>query len=293
MPALARIAVIAFCALAATASASDKPKDIGHLWKVSRPGVPDSFVLGTIHIPDPRVSVLSAPVRDALSRSQTLAVELIPEAFDPRTAEFELLDDGARLSTLLGRELFDLLQTALVANGMQPARIDRLKPWAAMMKLRRNDARNPDEPSLDTRLYLAARAQRIKVLPLEMIEEQISAFDSIPLPSQIALLEHALRHRDALAATVEPTILAWQRGHFRALEAVVGEAFDPYPGMGRHRAQLIRHIIEGRTVLMHHRLAAPLRSGRVFVAIGAMHLAGPRGLLEMLRADGYRLSVIW
>jgi uncharacterized protein YbaP (TraB family) len=126
-----------------------------------------------------------------------------------------------------------------------------------------------------------------------LVEEQISAFDTIPLPSQVALLEHALLHGDALAATIEPTILAWQKGDFRTLEPIAGAAYEPYPGMGRHRAQLMKNIIDNRTVLMHHRLFAPLRGGRVFVAVGAMHLPGPRGLLAMLRADGYTLTPVW
>jgi len=44
---------------------------------------------------------------------------------------------------------------------------------------------------------------------------------------------------------------------------------------------------------MHHRLFLPLRRGQVFVAIGASHLHGDRGLLAMLRRDGYRVTRIW
>jgi uncharacterized protein YbaP (TraB family) len=37
----------------------------------------------------------------------------------------------------------------------------------------------------------------------------------------------------------------------------------------------------------------PLRGGRVFVAIGAMHLPGHAGLLAMLKRDGYRVTAMW
>ena len=77
------------------------------------------------------------------------------------------------------------------------------------------------------------------------------------------------------------------------LEGVAGVAYDQYPGMGEHRSHLMKNIIENRTVLMHHRLFSPLRAGRVFVAIGAMHLPGPRGLLAALRADGYQITPVW
>ena len=44
---------------------------------------------------------------------------------------------------------------------------------------------------------------------------------------------------------------------------------------------------------MHHRLALPLASGAVFVAVGAMHLHGPRGLLAAVAGDGYRVERVW
>ena len=44
---------------------------------------------------------------------------------------------------------------------------------------------------------------------------------------------------------------------------------------------------------MYHRLFLPLRSGRVLVAIGAMHLHGRKGLLALLRGDGYRIARVW
>jgi uncharacterized protein len=290
---LARAAAAVVLVLASTAGlATDKPADTGHLWKISRAGTPDSFVFGTIHLADPRVAGLPPPVRESMAKTATLAIEMVPERMDARSAELELLDGGDLLEPLLGRDLYARLEAELVSRGLQPALIARLKPWAAMMKLGRAADRS-GEPTLDAQLFDAARAQRMKILPLEMIEEQVSAFDTIPLKSQVALLRHAIVNRDSMAATIEPTILAWQRGHFRALEAAAGIAFERHPEMGAHRAELMRNIIDNRTVLMHHRLSAPLRSGRVFVAIGALHLAGPRGLLAMLRADGYRLTPVW
>ena len=44
---------------------------------------------------------------------------------------------------------------------------------------------------------------------------------------------------------------------------------------------------------MAHRLFLPLRAGRVFVAVGALHLHGRRGLLALLREQGYRVSVVY
>ena len=61
------------------------------------------------------------------------------------------------------------------------------------------------------------------------------------------------------------------------------------PSMRPHVAALIRHLVDDRSALMAHRLFLPLRGGRVFVSVGALHLDGPRGLVALLRAQGYRV----
>ena len=292
---LARCApVLAAMLLLATGypAAAKGPFDSGRLWRISKTGIADSFVLGTIHVADPRVAVIAKPIASALAQSRILAVELVPEAGDARTFELEELEDGKRLEPLIGAQAFGRLRDELAAQGVPAPAIERLKPWAAMLKIARS-APGTEQKTLDQQLFVAARVRRLQVLPLELLEEQIAAFDTIPLQTQVALLNHALEHRDALAANVEATIAAWLSGDLAALARTSDRAYEQFPGMAYHYGRLIRHIIHDRTALMHHRLFMPLRNGRVFVAIGALHLYGDEGLLALLRDDGFRVSKIW
>jgi uncharacterized protein YbaP (TraB family) len=56
---------------------------------------------------------------------------------------------------------------------------------------------------------------------------------------------------------------------------------------------LTQQLVSNRTVLMAYRLFLPLKRGRVFVAVGALHLYGATGLLSQLRAQGYRLRRVY
>jgi uncharacterized protein YbaP (TraB family) len=63
--------------------------------------------------------------------------------------------------------------------------------------------------------------------------------------------------------------------------------------MRPHVAALIRHLVDDRSALMAYRLFLPLRDGRVFVSVGALHLDGPLGLVALIRAQGYRVRRVW
>ena len=216
----------------------------------------------------------------------------MPEAVDGQVAELERLDDGGRLEPLIGAEAFAQLTSELAAQRIPPAVVEHMKPWAAMVKIARAPVATAGG-SLDERLLAAARRHGLGVNSLELVEEQVAAFDAVPVESQVAILKHALAHRDALAATIEPTIDAWLRGDLAALARIPLQMGERFPGMAIHYREFARHLIDDRTVLMHYRLFMPLREGRVFSAVGATHLYGDRGLLAMLKRDGYRVTRVW
>jgi uncharacterized protein YbaP (TraB family) len=291
---LAAAAVAATLAFDPAAARLVKPEfTTGLLWRVAKADAKDSFVFGTIHLADARVNAIPKPAADALAASGTLALELVPGAVvDGRVFELELLDDGRTLESLIGPKAFAQVQEQLAGRALPERMIARLKPWAVLVKLGRMPAPDAGE-SLDERLLAAARARGMRLAPLELPDEQIAAFDTVPLASQVALLKHALAHRDAIEAEIEPAIAAWLRRDLAGLARISDRMGERFSDMGPHYRELTKHIVHNRTILMHHRLAMPLRAGRVFVAVGAMHLYGNKGLLAMLRDDGYRVTRVW
>ena len=274
-------------------AASPAPFSEGRLWRITKPGISDSYAFGTIHIADPRVATVPDAVAKILPNVRLLAMEIAPaELADGRFGDLELLDDGGRLEPLIGARAFAHVHADLSANGTPDDVVARLKPWAAMMKLTWGRSRS-DVLTLDENLLAAARDRRLRFVSLESIDEQVAAFDSIPIASQVALLRNAVEHRDAIEALTEPTIAAWRRGDLAELSRLPQRFARQHAGMTPHYAELRRHIIKGRTVVMHHRLFMPLRSGGVLVAIGALHLYGNAGLLAMLANDGYRVTRVW
>ncbi len=290
--ALWRAALALIAALAAPSAASD-PFAQGLLWRLDRPGVPASWVFGTLHSNDPRVIALPAPVALAFSRARTFAMEIYwSETEDEHFYDAMQFDDDRRLASLVGDEVYSRLRQELASAALPAEALARTKPWAALLRIAAAHAKG-DGPTLDRSLFAAARERRMRMLGLELLDEQVAAFEAIPIGTQIALLRHALDHRAELEAQVEPTILAWLERDLAALASINRAAAGDDPDLRRHYALLTQQLVANRSVLMAHRLFLPLKRGRVFVAVGALHLYGATGLLAQLRAQGYQLRRVY
>lgn len=284
---------LALCGTGAGAAPPAAPYSEGLLFRVDRPGVPPSYVFGTLHSNDPRVAALPPEVARALGGTRRLAPEILLADADLAgfyaNAQYE---DGRRLADQFDAATLARIDAALGADRPPRDVFERLKPWAVLMLLAQ--PRSPaDGPTLDRVLVAEARRRKIDVFGLELPDEQIASLDAIPLASQVALVHWALDHRAGLIADHDAAIAAWQARDLARLHALSLAPGLADPALAPHLSELMRHLIDNRSVLMAHRLFLPLRSGRVFVAVGALHLYGANGLLALIRDQGYRVRRVW
>jgi hypothetical protein len=292
--------VFAFCcavAIAFPARSEVRPAETrftkGLLWRVSKAGTAPSHVFGTIHVADPRVLDIPDPVSRALARSRRYYAESFQgEREALRFFEAGQFEDGRRLEPLIGAEAYAKLVQILHERQVSEDVVARLKPWAALA----NVTVAPEDyegVTLDQKLVELAQARKLRVLGLEGIEEQISVFDRIPLDTQVELLKHALDHRDELAAMIEPAIRAWMNRDLAGIHLASYRAAERYPEVAGHYRILFEQVVENRSIVMAHRLFAPLREGGAFIAVGASHLYGTRGMLALIEKQGYRVERVY
>jgi uncharacterized protein YbaP (TraB family) len=286
MPAFLALRIAAVVATAAFVGAAHAG---GALYRVERAGVPPSYLYGTLHSADPRVARIDAAVADALAASRRYAPELVMGEGDLEDflagASYE---DGRRLADALDAGSVVRARAALQGRGIDDGRYARLKPWALFLMLVEPPA-NASSPTLDALLLDLARRRGLVVIGLELPEEQIASFDVVPVDTQAALVRWALDHRGDLGADHERTVAAWLAGDLAALKRESRAPGRRDPAIAPHFDRLTRHLIDDRNALLAHRLYLPLRAGRVFVAVGALHLDGPKGLVALLREQGYRV----
>lgn len=287
LAALVALPAIAFAVLPA------QPFSQGLLFRVEAQGKPPSFIFGTLHSNDPRVTVIPVPVAEALASSRYLAPEiLVAQAGAPEFFEAAQFDDARRLADYFDAATLGRIQSALGTAVPAADVFVRLKPWAVLLMLAQPQAPT-GSATLDEVLVESARRQRMQVIGLELPQEQVASLDAIPTGSQVAIVHWLLARRDQLPAEHEAAVVAWLARDLAGLATLTGAPGRTDPTLARHFGQLTRHLVENRSVLMAHRLFMPLREGRVFVAVGALHLYGRNGLLELVRAQGYRIQRVY
>lgn len=276
------LTLVMWCAVAAHAT----PFERGVLWEVSRPGVAPSFLFGTMHASDPRLLQLPPAVDAAFSRARTFILELYPdEAVSRRFSEATGLEGGERLSNIVSPALFEQLAERLAPRGLTRDQVDQLKPWAAMLLV--SELAGDGNESLDIALFVRARFANKRVEELDSVEEQIAVFDDLPRATQVALLDTALARHDALREEFEHSIRAYLRGDLGELTRIAARNGNGTPARQAHYGLLEKKLIHDRSVVMAFRLQAHLRRGNVFAAVGALHLHGAKGMLQLLQDDGW------
>jgi len=261
----------------------------GLLWKIEGRGQNTSYLLGTIHSEDARVLDYSEQLLSALSASPVFAMELVPNL--PTLMELTQLmhyQDSTRLEQVTGAKLFAKISARLAAYGIPASMVSNMKPWAAAMTL----SVPPPETGMfmDFSLSLRAAGQGARVTALETLQEQVGFLEGMDLEDQLFLLRQAVDEADQMDQQYEQMLDAYLSRDLNRLQEAANQQMAT---TSKRLADYFQTVgIDQRNEQMLERLLPLLKDGGVFVAIGALHLPGDKGLIRLLRRSGYQLSAI-
>lgn len=276
---------------AAAVSLAATPAGAAHyLWEVSSL-TNRVYLYGTVHAGKPSWYPLPAEVEDAFEGSHVLAVEadITDEKAMAKSQAATIYIPPANLTTHVPAADYARFRALLPRYQIPEESIVRVKPFmAATMLVFSEWARLGYLPNYGVDLYLITRAkeEKKKIVELEGADEQLKLMDSLDDKETLDLFRGTL---DAIEGgltgeQISDLVKAWQAGDpdgvlavaRRYNEKIAGAAdFEERFIWSRHDAMLkkISGYLEGRD--------------RTFIAVGALHLAGPRGLVELLRKKGY------
>jgi uncharacterized protein len=280
--------LVVFTAAAAPALAAE-PYERGLLWRIEGKGAAPSHIFGTVHLADPRVTRLPSAVAREFDRARSVSLELtLDNSNILALANRMVYADGRDLASVAGADLFGKAAAITTGLGLPEHLLRMFKPWAVALVL----SAPPQDPTqvLDVVLARAAKEQGKPVHELEGMEEQIAVLEGMPESDQVVLLQQAVDERERLPQIIGRVIEAYLArdlaGMWRLSQETTGER-------RRLNDVLADRLLYQRNERMVERMEPRLAEGGAFVAVGALHLYGNRGVPALLESRGYRVTLVY
>lgn len=266
------------------------------LWSLQAPGLPTSYLFGTVHLSDERILNLPAPVLRAFDASQRCLFELIvPQDGYTLTVTRMLLSHGLYLQDVIGDEAFNKVVVAAGRYGIPTAAIGRMRPEALMLAFQSPPSewqrRLRGWAFLDLALQNEARAVGKPIYALETIGEHLALDPFRNSPNVGLLLEGMVENSFRMERDMEALVRYYLRRDLDAMfSAEEGRiALLPEAERAAHAAYMLL-LRDVRNEAMVQRMLPHLRAASSFVAVGAAHLPGKTGMLHLLELQGFRVT---
>lgn len=245
------------------------------LWRADGPGGP-VHLFGTIHggVQFGPVSDLPGPLRSAIQDAELVVMELDLNVAPSMALLAYMMNPDEPLSQTLSPERWATLQEI---SPMPAREIDVMRPWFVYTLLLMDSLEDQEAAAVDTVIHNYALEQEKEMAYFETIEEQLQMMvKAITLEDLEEFLDDPQEAGSFLSELVE----VYRSGDEEALSSMI---FD-HPQYTD--AETIEIMLDDRNLAWMEDMRSYLERGDVFVAVGAAHLFGDMGLIELLRAEG-------
>ena len=264
------------------------------LWEVSGKGLSaPSYVYGTIHLISRKDFFITEASQKALEASEKVIFEIDlekmtdPSAMLPMIMQAFMKKDST-LRDLLAPEDYQLIKRHFQELGLPMFLLDRIKPMflSALDPQTMSGAQGEEVTSYEMEFMAIARKSGKPIEGLETAAFQMSMFDSIPYRVQAKMLLETIRSSSPEtkeeSGSFDQMVELYKKQDIEALQQLMqGDqelmAYEQLLLINRNR-----NWIPTMTKMM--------REETCFFAVGAGHLGGPKGVLQLLREEGYTVK---
>jgi uncharacterized protein YbaP (TraB family) len=281
------LVVLVVVALAPRLAAQEK----SFLWKVQSKGGA-IYVLGSIHYLKQENYPLKKSIQDAFENCQLLVLEIDLYGATAERAQQLMLEkarypDGTHLQQHTSPETYQLTERRARELDIDISQMAPFKPWFVAISLTSLALRKAGfDPNYGLDRLLAEQAKRgdKNIRGLESLESQLGLFDHLSSSEQDLMLRQTLNELDRLTHGVDQLVRSWLSGDVRAVEDLLLAGMKEYPAV--YRKVVVdrnRHWLPDLIHMLEH-------GEEALVVVGAAHLVGHDGLIELLKQRGYTVE---
>ena len=261
------------------------------LWRVSSEKN-SVYLLGSLHILKSDNYPLDNSIERAFDDSQILVLEVdLRSQTDPKTQHMMLakgmLPEGDSLDKRISKKTYELARAKIAELGLDIAAFKQFKPWFFTMTLVLTKLQTlgfSPQYGLDLHFFKKATQSGKQVLGLETFEQQIDMLDTLSEVSQDELVCQTVKELDILEQEMDTILKAWSTGDIKLLDETMLKSLKEYPA-------IYKVLITQRNNSWATKIESFLKQEKNYmVVVGAGHLAGRQGLVELLKKKGYSIE---
>lgn len=272
------------------ALAADAPAEHHMLWSLQ--GKTNKvYLLGSFHLLK-ATETLPAAIDSAYADAAALLMEIDMDDLDPTQMQQDVVDlamlpPDQTLQQQLGPETYGQFVSKLRPLSVDPALLDRFRPWFAaitlvqvqMMKLGFDSG-----SGVEMRLTQRATQDHKPIHGLETAREQLEIMARLPDKQQREFLLYSVDDAERTASELDAMLNAWRRGDAATMAKLLQEGFDEYPDLYRPLT-----VERNRKWIPQIEQLLDLKDDYL-VVVGALHLVGTDSVIDLLERKGYKVE---
>ena len=258
------------------------------LWEISGNNLPgSSFLLGTMHLIPKKDFKYSTQLDSILNISEEVIFEIDLNEMEDFNALLQVMMQSfmaeTTLQSLVSDEEYELIKNYFSHKGLPLYVLDRLKPMFLYVLAEGSSYNLQDNAvSYEMELFQKALAKNIKTSGLETMAFQMSLFDSIPYVDQAQMLLKSIQIAETQTNPLQNIIDLYHQGAVEELYQLIAEEDE----------EITRIMIHQRNLNWVQKMKDKMKINRGLYAVGAGHLGGPNGLIQLLEDSGYKVRPI-
>lgn len=264
-----------------------KAQEPSLLYKIEGQGIQPSYLFGTIHVLPNKDFVMEDKVKEAFNETELLVLEL--DMDDPNMQaemmSLAMMEGDNSIDKMLNESDYQKLDAALKSvAGVGLAPFNRMKPFlVASMLLSKYTGEQP--ASFEGTFVQMAMASKKEVLGLETPEEQLSIFDKISYQKQLDDIIEMLDDEEATKKLFEDMIQVYKSEDTEKMYSLFTEYYDS-------EDEEIDLMLHDRNKNWIPKIGKIGKENSTFFGVGAGHLGGEEGVVNLLKEAGYTVTPI-
>ncbi len=260
------------------------------LWQISGKEMKQpSYLFGTVHIicDDKYVWTDAMKKRLALADEVCMEMDMDDPAIFMQIASGMAAPEGKMLSDYFSKEDFNLLKNYFRDTlGINIAAFMGMKPIVLQTLFIGNTVSVSCDSLISYEVKIAEAASKSgkEITGLESAEEQIQLLDNIPIDSVVAELMRVVRGEAYESSELDNLMTAYQNQDIEAVYQFI--LTEDIPGDD------LNIFIDERNQKWIERMTERMEQKPIFFAVGAGHLWGDKGLISLLRKEGYTVEPV-